>query len=410
VPLRQSLPDFFAVPGAQGADATPRMLLSHTAGFLGHLSGYGSGAGPERTPGWLTDLDCFVRYKCHSRYDPEAPAGRQELERCVHQISRLPLAAPGGVKWVYSNPGYEIIALLVQRLAGLRFEDAFQQLIARPLGLASSSYECEPPGSTADYPHPATGLCTTVADYGKILQMLLLGGRAPGGEVVVPAPAIDQIFAAQTRGASLMDTDPFFDGNLLGGRCVVDEAKASSCLDYGLGAFHHLGFKTEAFAHASHMGSVYFIAPGRFAVVVGTSFVGGSAVIAARILRAIEALEETNHLSVATPAGEVSAAMCPTSIRLAGSVAGFSPSEQHPNGTLVHPTCGPPAPSRQPADEPGPAERSEEQCPSGRERELLLRPGRQERPGTRTDTDCPLPSTNHACTPSNASPVPTTEP
>lgn len=32
-PIRETLPDVFAAGGAQGGDATPRMLLSHTSGF-----------------------------------------------------------------------------------------------------------------------------------------------------------------------------------------------------------------------------------------------------------------------------------------------------------------------------------------------------------------------------------------
>ena len=322
------------------------MIFSHTAGFVG-----------VNDPAWLNDTDCFDRYACHARYDPNSTT---TLEECVRQIAAHPLAAPPEREWIYSDWGYDIVALIVQAATGARFEDAFQRAVAAPLGMRGSTYECDAPGSTADDPHLATGLCTTTADMGKLTRMLLrrglAGGDGDGGDDdddanatrVLSRSAVAQIFSHQTGDATLTGDAPFFDANLGGGRCANSATQAASNLGYGFGATHHLGFKSEAWVHGSHLGANFFVAPNRFAFYVGAVYPNGSTAVLARCLRAIDAFERENRWLFRGPdapaLGDANMTMCPTSLELAGNPLDYGvfhgPVAQFgPDGRLANPYC-----------------------------------------------------------------------
>ena len=47
-----------------------------------------------------------------------------------------------GAQFLYANAGFQVIAVIVERLTGMTFEEAFQKHIAGPVGMPSSSYIC----------------------------------------------------------------------------------------------------------------------------------------------------------------------------------------------------------------------------------------------------------------------------
>jgi CubicO group peptidase (beta-lactamase class C family) len=103
---------------------------------------------------------------------------------------------PAGTKFIYSNTGYMLLAALVEKLYGQSYSSAFQQEIARPLGLKTIGYcsDMEPKGlvakgymkpptdtlKPAPYMHPsmllAGGLCSNATDIAK-WNIALYGGK-----------------------------------------------------------------------------------------------------------------------------------------------------------------------------------------------------------------------------------------
>lgn len=111
-PLAEHLPEAVAAADLQ---VTLRRLLSHTAGLPRDL--------PDGRALYAPGLDW-----------PALAAA------CL----RSPLQRPPGV-WVhYSNVGYGLLALVVERVTGERFRDALQSLVLAPLGV--EGYLGESPG------------------------------------------------------------------------------------------------------------------------------------------------------------------------------------------------------------------------------------------------------------------------
>jgi CubicO group peptidase (beta-lactamase class C family) len=92
-------------------DITVRHLLSHSSGL------------PAHRPFW--------RQAAHS------PAERLAIARLA---AKEPLAYPPGTRAVYSDLGFILLGWLLERLTGTRLDVLFQHRIARPLGLAATTF------------------------------------------------------------------------------------------------------------------------------------------------------------------------------------------------------------------------------------------------------------------------------
>ena len=92
-------------------DITVRQLLSHSSGL------------PAHRPFW--------KQAAHS------PAERLAIERLA---AREPLVYPPGTRAVYSDLGFILLGWLLERLTGARLDQLFQDRIARPLGLAATTF------------------------------------------------------------------------------------------------------------------------------------------------------------------------------------------------------------------------------------------------------------------------------
>ena len=174
------------IGGGIVAPLTLHQLLTHTAGFDDRLVGY------LNPPGQA----------------PEALA--EHLARALPARARVAEDAPG-----YSNHGYALAGLVVERTTGVRFATYVRDSILAPLGMRDTRFVLGPSDSVgihlaAEYrstgerrvprssrPYPAGNLATTGADMGRFLVLL---SRALRGDSV---PVISPTIARQLVGPML---------------------------------------------------------------------------------------------------------------------------------------------------------------------------------------------------------------
>jgi CubicO group peptidase (beta-lactamase class C family) len=119
--LGKYLPDF-----GYGDQITLRQLLTHTSGLKDY-----------------TALPWFDEHMADA-------FPRAEL---VAKIAAEPLGFTPGARWSYSNSGYYLLGLVIEKVSGQSYADYVQQHVLAPAGLADTAY-CPP---TQDYPRAAHG-------------------------------------------------------------------------------------------------------------------------------------------------------------------------------------------------------------------------------------------------------------
>ena len=96
---------------------TVRHLLSHTSGI----------------PDYFDDADWFIKIWKEEKRVP----GNDEILRFLRETKAKSYFAPGeGLR--YSNTGYNLLALLVERLSGVPYEEFLQKNIFAPAGMSST--------------------------------------------------------------------------------------------------------------------------------------------------------------------------------------------------------------------------------------------------------------------------------
>ena len=96
---------------------TVRHLLNHTSGV----------------PDYFDDTNWFIKIRKEEKRIP----GNDEILRFLCETKAKPYFAPGeGLE--YSNTGYNLLALLVERLSGVPFEEFLQKNIFEPAGMTST--------------------------------------------------------------------------------------------------------------------------------------------------------------------------------------------------------------------------------------------------------------------------------
>ena len=165
---------------------TIRRLLSHSAGLpLGTL-------GVEFTPG-----------------EP-----MPSLEEMLHQEARL--AAPPGAGFTYSNPGFNLLELLVQHATGEDFADYMARRVLGPLGMRHSRFGWDPeledrvpvghdlrgrPVPVYTYPERgAGGLFATLEDMTRFVEA---GMPRWNPSPVLTGDAIDALHTLEVRGLGI---------------------------------------------------------------------------------------------------------------------------------------------------------------------------------------------------------------
>ncbi len=96
---------------------TVRHLLTHTGGV----------------PDYFDDADWFIRIWKEEHRVP----GNDEILRFLCETKLSPCFAPGA-KLEYSNTGYNLLALLVERVSGVPYEEFLQKYIFEPAGMRST--------------------------------------------------------------------------------------------------------------------------------------------------------------------------------------------------------------------------------------------------------------------------------
>ncbi|MET8998741.1 serine hydrolase domain-containing protein [Amycolatopsis sp. NPDC004169] len=203
-PIAEYLPGLLPYP----EPITVRQLLQHTSGLPRDLA-------PPYT--WTTaeevDTERFVHFG--------------EVE-AIHDSTVQPLLFPPGTGWSYSNTGYNVLALLVEKLTGRRFERVLADWITGPLHLADTFL----PRDFPLLPRPA------VRGYEQLYP-------APRGLTDVTVYNLSRYFGAGNIVSSAADLNRFFRA-LLGGELLPDGLLAQmkttvpwpgqgGVLGYGLG-------------------------------------------------------------------------------------------------------------------------------------------------------------------------------
>jgi len=133
------------------------------------------------------------------------PVEHRLTEKTKKNEWELPLLNDPGDKWNY-GPSTRLLGMIVEKITGVPLETSFQQHIFQPLGMVDTSYAVplakqgrvaamhqrvngvvqeQRRGKIPSTPAPPFGgdggLYSTVADYGRFIQMFLNGGRAGSG-------------------------------------------------------------------------------------------------------------------------------------------------------------------------------------------------------------------------------------
>jgi CubicO group peptidase (beta-lactamase class C family) len=177
-------------PGAH-AQLTLRNLLAHYSGLPEGVPTRALGAGP--TPTWDEARAAWPRIA------PERPAGERR---------------------VYSNPGYALAALAIERAAGMPFERYLGEAVLGPLDMRETTLGLPPelderaawvrePGLYAHgvplfngdawrrLPQPQSAGFATARDYGRFLACVLAGGRLPDGRHLVAEETLAELLTNQ---------------------------------------------------------------------------------------------------------------------------------------------------------------------------------------------------------------------
>lgn len=105
-PLRRYLPDFQVADVAATEGATPRILFSHIAG-------------------WLGDYFQMETYA---------------LEQAVDRMRWLPQTYPLGQLWSYNNASFYVAGRLIEAVTGKRFAQVAKEELLDPLGMSDTGY------------------------------------------------------------------------------------------------------------------------------------------------------------------------------------------------------------------------------------------------------------------------------
>ena len=178
----------FHVPTPQGGvPVTLRRLLTHHAGFEGHLKDlFGAGTAPPPLGAWL-------------------------------KASLPPRIFPHGDVPAYSNYGYGLAGHIVERVSGERFEDYVASHILQPLGMNQSTFTQPLSNVARGYknatapalpyfetitPAPTGGMSTTATDMSRFIKAIL---SSPTGNSIqitaAPTPflGLEEDYAAGNR-------------------------------------------------------------------------------------------------------------------------------------------------------------------------------------------------------------------
>lgn len=110
-PISTYLPEY---PKENASKITIHHLLTHTSG--------------------IPEFDLFLNY-----YDIERKTLKPE--QLLHLFWEQPLQSEPGSTFEYSNPGYVVLGVIIERITGKSYETVLQEKIFDPLGMVNSGYD-----------------------------------------------------------------------------------------------------------------------------------------------------------------------------------------------------------------------------------------------------------------------------
>ncbi len=121
------------------------------------------------------------------------------IDNCVREIAGSPLLYTPGTTFHYGDAGMQVGGRVAETISGHFWEDLFQQRIAQPLGMTTTTFQ---PNGPALNPDIAAGAYSTTHDYLRFVQMLAAGGVWEGKRIL-SRRGVDQMLADQTRGTRI---------------------------------------------------------------------------------------------------------------------------------------------------------------------------------------------------------------
>jgi CubicO group peptidase (beta-lactamase class C family) len=125
--------------------------------------------------------------------DPKSDVAQMYRGACVAgeaqilpYLKKLPRAWPAGTHFNYNTAETDLLGVLVQRATRRSLAAWLSQTVWKPYGMASDAYwikdGCDPTENTG-----GSGLSATLADYARLGQFMLDGGRIDGQPVIAKA-------------------------------------------------------------------------------------------------------------------------------------------------------------------------------------------------------------------------------
>ena len=112
-----------------------------------------------------------------------------QLQDCALAILGAGPEAPPGTVFAYGGNGMQVAGAMAERATGQDWDALFRRELVEPLGLAGTDWRAlaRRPGYVRN-PNPriAGGARSTLADYGRVVDMVLAGGRHDGRPFLSP--------------------------------------------------------------------------------------------------------------------------------------------------------------------------------------------------------------------------------
>ncbi len=150
----------------------------------------------------------------------------ESLATVVARYAKTPLTYEPGTRQVYSSPGIDVLARIIEVVSGHSFESFMEERVFEPLGMENSGFFVPPQDrvripsryrhidgaltalepswlqESRRFPAPAFGLYSTAADLGALMQMMLNGGSHEGRRILSEA-SVGAMIRNQVRSQDL---------------------------------------------------------------------------------------------------------------------------------------------------------------------------------------------------------------
>jgi CubicO group peptidase (beta-lactamase class C family) len=148
---------------------------------------------PEYAQGQLAAITlrmCFAHTSGLPTFDPVTSNPAITLRQSAAQIALLPLHFVPGTAFDYGNVSMQVAGAVCEVVTGVPWETLFQQRIAGPLGMTSTTFTF---ASTTLNPGVADGAWSNAEDYTHFLEMLRGGGQRNGVRVLSEAATAEML-------------------------------------------------------------------------------------------------------------------------------------------------------------------------------------------------------------------------